>query len=88
MFKRFRLWLTNRKVQAAERRYNDGFGWVMVAYYMEGLSMDELEAYIYYPYDEPNEFEKGGSQALWLIHRIEADERVDRYAVRRFLDWG
>ena len=69
-----KLYLEKRHWVKCKSKFKAGFEWGMSAYYVEGKSFDDIDAYLYSPFltsKEDSFFDKGVERAIRLIKEIE-----------------
>ncbi|MCK5016522.1 MAG: hypothetical protein KAS32_05550 [Candidatus Peribacteraceae bacterium] len=74
-------WLAERKKAQEQQRFNSGFSWAMVAFFIERKSLGEIDAFIaytpttpttptiFFDHREPDnpQFDKGARRALKIL---------------------
>ena len=69
-----KLYIQKRHWIKCKSKFKAGFEWAMSAYYIEGKSIVDIEAYLYSPFftsKEDSFFDKGVERAIRLIKEIE-----------------
>jgi len=61
-----RKFIENYKAKQKRKRYENGFNWAMDAFYVEGMSTDRINGYLYNGFD-CNEFDQGARDAINVI---------------------
>ena len=64
-------WRAKRKQARIQKKYENGFGWVMVDYYVNERTILDMEGYIY---GNNHPFDKGARAALAILARLEMKE--------------
>lgn len=69
-------WLKRRRAQKREEAYRRGFAWVMTAYYLERMTLEEIDDYLGHSDLAPGPlcraFDEGGIEAQRILASIDA----------------